>query len=105
MVQILGLFVGIREYRKAGSAGFKKWMKMGLAIAVVYGVTASLFSTQVIIFAPHWMQRAPGTENQQLAQVALGAFLGLSAGAIILGLIYSTIIPFIFGLIDRPSPK
>ncbi len=100
-LEILGILFGISERRQSGPTTFKTSVKTGLSIAAVYGFTASLFFTQVILFSPHWVQRQPGAENQPLAQVALAAFLALLLGAIILGLIYSTIIAFIFGLKDR----
>lgn len=100
-LEILGILFGIRELRRAGPASFKRALKTGVAIAVVYGFTASLFFTQVILFAPHWVQRQPGTENQPLSQIALGAFLALLLGAVFLGIIYSTIIAFIFAFNDR----
>lgn len=105
LLEILGIYFGIKERRAVELTSFKASIKTGLSIAVVYGFTASLFFTQVILFAPHWVPREPGTENQPLSQMALGAFLGLFLGAIILGLIYSTMIAFVFGVIERQRAK
>jgi MFS family permease len=101
VLEILGIFYGIRERRREAPVKFSQSVKTGVSIAAVYGFTASLFFAVVVILAPHWIQRRPGTEGQPLSQVAMGAFLGLFLGAIILGIIYSTIISFILGMIDR----
>ena len=105
VLEILGIFFGIRERRREGPVRFGQSVKTGVSIAAVYGFTASLFFTQVVLFAPHWIQRRPGTEDQPLSQVAMGAFLALFLGAIVLGIIYSTIISFIFGMIDRQRSR
>ncbi len=101
LLEILGILFGIREQRRSAPTSFKGGLQTGVSIATVYGFTASLFFSQVVLFAPHWVQQQPGTENQPLSQVALGAFLGLLVGAIFLGVIYSTIIAFVFALKDR----
>ncbi len=98
LLEITGIAFGIkaRQREMNGVLGFKSGIKTGVAIALVYGVTTSLFFVmQLAIFGPVWLaaeSRAPG---QPLWQVALGAFAGLLIFAVVLGLVYSTIISFV----------
>jgi hypothetical protein len=98
LLEITGIALGIRAKQREmdGVLLFKTGIKTGVAIAFVYGVTTSLFFViQLAVFGPVWLapeSRAPG---QPLWQAALGAFVGLLIFAIVLGLIYSTIVSFV----------
>ena len=98
IVEILAIFFGIKARRKAdgGELKFKEGIKTGVGIAIVYGVSASLFFVVVLMVrGSKWLATEPGAETKPLWQVALGAFLGLGVGAVLFGLIYSTIISFV----------
>ena len=105
VLEVLGIYLGIRERRREGPVKFSQSVKTGVSIAAVYGLAASIFFSFVVLFAPHWIQRRPGTEEQTQAQVAMGAFFGLLLGAIVLGIIYSTIISFILAMMDRQRTR
>ena len=75
----LGLKAKEREY--GDKQDFKKGLKTGVAISFVYALTASLSFVVLVAFI--------GT-SLVLAQ----AFAGLFIGALVLGLIYSTVISF-----------
>ena len=97
IVQILAILFGIRARRQAdrGELRFKDGIKTGVGIAVVYGFSASLFFVvEIMALGPKWLASEPGAETKPLWRVALGAFLGLGGGAVLFGLIYSTIISF-----------
>ena len=98
IVQILAIFFGIKARREedGGDLRFKDGIKTGVGIAVVYGFSASLFFVvEIMAFGPKWLASEPGAETKPLSRVALGAFLGLGVGAVLFGLIYSTIISFV----------
>lgn len=101
IIEILAIFLGIKAKRKAnaGELRFKEGLKTGVAIAVVYGVSACLFFlVEFILLGPKMLAGEPGAETRPIWQAALGAFLGLFLGAVLLGLLYSTIISFVFAV-------
>ena len=90
----LGLKAKEREY--GDKQDFKKNLKTGVAISFVYGLAASLFFVVVVAsVGTRWM---PGDQSMAAARpttiVMLQAFAGLFIGALVLGLIYSTVISF-----------
>lgn len=101
IIEILAIFLGIKAKRKAnaGELKFKEGLKTGVAIAVVYGVSACLFFlVEILLIGPKVLAGEPGAETRPIWQAALGAFLGLFLGAVLLGLLYSTIISFLFAV-------
>jgi Protein of unknown function (DUF4199) len=104
IVQILSTFFGIRARRQAdgGELRFKGGIKTGVGIAVVYGLSMSLFFViELIVIGPKWLPSEPGAGTKPLWQNALGAFLGLGGFAVLFGLVYSTIISFILAKRSR----
>ena len=98
LLEIAGIALGIkaRQREMNGVLGFKHGLKTGVSIAAVYGVTTSLFFVlQMAVFGPTWLAAENRVPGQPLWQVAAGAFLGLLIGAVVLGVIYSTVITFI----------
>jgi hypothetical protein len=95
IVEITAIALGIRA-RKSANAGvlsFKDGLKTGVGIAAVYGFSACLFFVvQILVFGPAMLAVEPGAETKPIWQVVLGAFLGLGLGAVLFGLIYSTVI-------------
>jgi hypothetical protein len=76
-------------------ASFKQSVKMGVWISFVYGITAALFFVVVLmVVGTKWMAGEPGAQQLPMTAVALQAFAGLLIGAILFGLIYSTVIAF-----------
>ena len=76
-------------------ASFKQSVKMGVWISFVYGITAALFFVVVLMLVgTKWMAGEPGAQQLPTRVVALQAFAGLLIGAILFGLIYSTVIAF-----------
>jgi hypothetical protein len=74
---------------------FKDGVKTGMATALVYALSSSLFFLVAIaVVGSKLMASEPGAENMPLWKVALGAFTGLFVGSLLLGLIYSTVISF-----------
>jgi hypothetical protein len=76
-------------------ASFKQSVKMGVWISFVYGITAALFFVVVLmVVGTKWMAGEPGAQQLPTTVVALQAFAGLLIGALLFGLIYSTVIAF-----------
>ena len=99
------IYLGLKalERERGESRTFKEGLKTGVWISFVYALTVSLFFVGVIMFAgPRWLENeaAPGEE---MSQVAAKAFAALFIGAMVLGLIYSTVISFF--LAKRHSEK
>ena len=97
LLQFSMIFLGIKalEREKGDRPTFKEGLKTGVAISAVYGVTMSLFFVVVIaLIGPKWLASEPGAVNAPTSRVAAGAFIGLFIGALLFGLIYSTVISF-----------
>ena len=89
----LGLKAKEREF--GDKQDFKKGLKTGVAISFVYGLTASLFFVVVVAFVgTRWVAPEPGAASTPSGFVLAQAFAGLLVGALIFGLIYSTVISF-----------
>jgi len=67
-----------------------------MAISLVYGISSCLFFFIVFLFVgPRLMANEPMAQNYPMWQVALAAYAGMFFGALILGLVYSTIVSFL----------
>ena len=96
LATIVAIYLGIKDRAASGELSFKQGIKTGLAISLVYGISACLFFFIVFLFVgPRLMANEPMAQNYPMWQVALGAFTGMFFGALILGLIYSTVISFL----------
>lgn len=98
ILEIAGIYLAINTARNEanGELLFKSGVKTGIATALVYALTASLFFVVMIWrVGPQLMAGEPGAENLPLWQVAVVAFVGLGGGALLFGLIYSTVISFL----------
>ena len=105
LLEIAGIYLAIKTRRNetGGQLNFKNGMMTGVATAFVYAVTSCLFFLVAILtVGPKLMASEPGADALPLWQVALGAFVGLGVGALIFGLIYSTIISFFLANRQRP---
>ena len=97
LLQAGGIYFGIRD-KKRGAVGrlqFKAGLKTGVGIAFVYGISSCLFFLVMFIaFASRIMCVPSNPTPIPFWQVAGPAFLGLFGSALLVGLIYSTIIAF-----------
>lgn len=99
IVAIIAIVLGVRARKKelGGQLGFKDAIKTGMAISLVYAVSACLFfMLQYLIAGPGLLLSEAGPPIGPLWQVAVRAYAGLFFGSLLFGLIYSTIIAFFF---------
>jgi hypothetical protein len=97
VVHIAGTYFALSAAKNedAGELLFKEGVKTGLATALVFAVSSSLFFVVAItVVGTKLMASEPGAENLSVMQMALGAFVGLFVGSLVFGLIYSTVISF-----------
>ena len=97
ILQFVMIYLGLKalEREKRDRPTFKEGLKTGVAISFVYALTASLFFVGVLaVVGTKWIENEPGAANTPTTTIALQAFAGLFLGALILGLIYSTLISF-----------
>ena len=91
LAAITGLTLGIREKRRlnGGLLTFGDGLITGIKIAVTYAVLASVyFAILLAVFGPKLMQQEGETS-------AVKAFLGVSVGFTIFGVVFSAIIALI----------
>jgi hypothetical protein len=97
LLHIAGIYLALNTAKNeaGGELMFKEGVKTGVATALVFAVSSSLFFVVAIVaVGPRLMASEPGAENLPPLQVALGAFFGLFVGSRLFGLIYSTVISF-----------
>jgi hypothetical protein len=95
LATIVAIYLGIQARAANEELSFKQGIKTGLAISLVYGISSCLFFLIVFLFVgPKLMANEPMAQNYPMWQVALAAYAGMFFGALILGLIYSTVISF-----------
>lgn len=97
LLHIAGIFLAVNTAKNeaGGELVFKNGVKTGVATALIYAVTSSLFFlVAIFIVGAKLMASEPGAENLPAWQVAVGAFLGLFVGSLVFGLIYSTVISY-----------
>ena len=106
LLHFAGIYLGIRalEREKNSKLTFKEGLKQGVAISLVYAVTASLFFVGVLlVIGPKWMAGEATSPDVPMWRVGLQAFAGLTVFTMILGLVYSALISFF--LAKRLSPE
>ena len=92
---IVAIYLGIKERKAESDMNFKAGIKTGIAISVVYAISACLFFLLLLlIVGPSMMPNEPMAADSPFCKVAVGAFSGLVFGSLILGLVYSTIMSF-----------
>jgi membrane protease YdiL (CAAX protease family) len=97
LTAILAIFLGVRARKKelGSDLGFKEALKTGMAISLVYAVSACLFfMIQFMIAGPKLLLTESGPHSGPLWQAAVMAYAGLFLGSLFFGLIYSTVIAF-----------
>jgi hypothetical protein len=96
-----GIYFGIRDKQRAatGRLQFKEGLKTGVGIAFVYGAGSCLFFLVMIaVLGSTAMCAEPGAAALPFWKVAAFAFAGQLGGAVVCGLIYSTIIAFVLAM-------
>ncbi len=94
---ILAIFLGMRERKQAvgGALRFKDGVKTGMAISLVYAISACLFfMIEYLVAGPKLILSEAGPQTTALWQVVVVAYAGLFFGSLIFGLIYSTLVAF-----------
>lgn len=90
------IYLGLKalEREKRETPTFKEGLKNGVWISFVYALTVSLFFVGVVVvIGTRWLENEAAPE-EPISQVAAKAFAALFIGAMVLGLIYSTVIAF-----------
>lgn len=93
---IVAIYLGMKERKRTlnGSLSFKDGVKTGMAISLVYAISACLFFMIEYAVAGPKLLLSDGAPAAPLWQVATMAFAGLFLGSLFFGLIYSTLIAF-----------
>jgi hypothetical protein len=97
LTAIVAILLGIRARKNElnGELGFKEALKTGMAISVVYAISACLFfMIEFLVAGPRLLLSKTGPQTGPLWQVAALAYAGLFFGSLFFGLIYSTLIAF-----------
>ena len=97
LLQFVMIYLGLKalEHEKGESPTFKEGLKNGVAISFVYAITGVLFFIGVVmVVGTRWLASEPGAAEAPMSRVLAGAFIGLFLGAMLFGLIYSTVISF-----------
>ena len=98
LFEFAGIYLGMvaRKRESADQLQFKAGLKTGVGIAFVYGIGSCLFFfIYIAALGPQAMGAEPGAATLPFWQVAALAFAMQFLGAVLFGLIYSTIIAFI----------
>lgn len=83
------------ERERGEKQTFKDGVKTGVLISFVYALTAALFFVAVLaVIGTKWMASEPGISDMPASRVAAQAFAALFIGAMLFGLLYSTVISF-----------
>src|SRR5215213_3077876 len=91
------IYLGLKalEREKGERPTFKEGVKTGVAISFVYALTAALFFVAVLaVVGTKWLASEPGVAGTPASRLAAQAFAGLFLGAMLFGLIYSTVLSF-----------
>jgi hypothetical protein len=97
ILQFSCIFLGIKalEREQNSRPTFKNGLKQGVSISFVYAITAALyFAVVLLLIGTKWMA-AEARPDVPMWLVALQAFAGLTVMAMLLGLVYSTLISFV----------
>lgn len=95
LTAIVAIYLGIRASAVNNELSLKEGIKTGMAISLVYGITSCLFFLIVFLFVgPGLMANEPMSRDYPMWQSTLAGFAGMFLGALIMGLIYSTVISF-----------
>ena len=91
------IYLGLKalERERGDRSTFKEALKTGVKISFVYAFTASLFFAGVLmVIGTRWLETEPSVRQGPPSQVAAQAFAFFFLGAMLFGLVYSTLISF-----------
>ena len=94
---LVAIFLGMRARKQEldGDLGFKEGLKTGMGITLVYALTSCLFFLiQFLIAGPKLLLSEAASSGRPLWQIATMAYTGLFFGAVVAGLVFSTLIAF-----------
>ncbi len=95
LAAIVAIYFGIRARGRKGAHTFKEGLSTGLSISFVYAVSSCLFFFVLyLIVGPKLLASEPLAQVYPLWQVALFSYAGMFFGALLAGLIFSTVISF-----------
>jgi hypothetical protein len=97
ILQFSCIFLGIKAFERERNhkPSFKEGLKQGISISFVYAITAALyFAIVLLLIGTKWMA-GEARPDVPMWIVALQAFAGLTVMAMLLGLVYSTLISFV----------
>jgi uncharacterized membrane protein len=97
VLHFIMIYLGLKALEREANERpkFKDALKTGVWISFVYALTAALFFVGVLaVVGTKWMASEPGIAGAPVSRVAAQAFVALFIGAMIFGLIYSTVIAF-----------
>ena len=98
LAAIVAIHLGIKTKKdeRAGELSFREGLVTGMSISLVYAIFACLFFLlMLLVVGPKLMSNEPMVRTYPMWQLAIVAFAGMFLGALILGLVYSTIISFL----------
>lgn len=97
LTAIVAILLGMRARKEelAGDLLFKEGIKTGMAISLVYAISACLFFVlEFLVAGPKLLMSEAGSQDGPMWKVAAYAYGGLFIGSLVFGMIYSTIIAF-----------
>lgn len=95
LAAIVAIYLGIKAKAAEGELSFKQGINRGMAVSLVYAISSCLFFfIMFLLLGQRLMANEPMAQNYPMWQVALAAYAGMFFGALILGLVYSTVISF-----------
>ena len=96
LAAIVAIYLAIKAKKgETEEVTFKDGVKTGLGVSFVYAVSACLvFFILLLIVGPGLLANEPTARNNPRWGDAVGPFLGMFLGSLILGLVYSTVISF-----------
>lgn len=93
---LAAIYFGIKASQPEQELTFKGGIKTGMSIALVYAVSSCLFFfIAYLIVGPKLLANEPTAQTYPMWQVALLSYAAMFFGALIAGLIFSTIISFV----------
>ena len=103
LAAILAIYLAIKAKKaETGEVTFKNGVRTGLAVSFFYAASACLvFFILLLIVGPSILANEPTASSNPSWKDAVGPFVGMFFGSLILGLVYSTVISFFLAKRNR----